>query len=83
MVKCALPEIPAAEVGHRFRFSVGALLHVFSGNFDLDSIPGHPVELVDDEALTRQLVAYLAAGMWAPACEDQRASEAPLRVASR
>ena len=79
----ALPEVPAAEVGHRFRFSVGALLHVFSGNFDLDSIPGHPVRLEDDEDLARQLVRYLAAGLRAASAEDSKQSLPELAANTR
>jgi hypothetical protein len=79
----ALPEIPAQEVTNRFRFSMGALLHVFSGNFDLDSIPDHPAQVSGDEALTSQLVAYLAAGLRAPATNAEEANAPELRMASR
>ncbi len=79
----ALPDVPAAEVGHRFRFTVGALLYVFSGNFDLDSIPGHPVQLADDETLTRQLISYLAAGLRARPAEGSGEVAAEQMVAAR
>jgi len=77
----ALPEIPADEVANRFRFSVGALLHVVSSNFELDSIPGHPVRVDDEDCLARQLTAFLAAGLRAPACA--KAEEQELRAVAR
>jgi AcrR family transcriptional regulator len=79
----ALPEIPPEEVTHRFRFSVGSLLHVFSANFDLDSIPGHPVQIEDEISLTRQLLSFLAAGLRAPALTERSPATAKLRVAAR
>lgn len=79
----ALPHIPAAEVAHRFRFSVGALLHVFSANFDLDSIPGHPVAISQEDELVEQLVGFLAAGMRAPSAVPTAQAAPQLEVVNR
>lgn len=79
----ATPEVPAEEVTHRFRLSLGCLLHFFSANFDLDSIPGHPVQARDEVSLTRQLIAYLAAGISAPALSDADHETAEPRGAAR
>jgi AcrR family transcriptional regulator len=62
----ALPEQPEEVVEDRFRFVIGALSHVFSGTFDLDVIPGHPVRDTSDEERIQHLIVFLAAGLRAP-----------------
>lgn len=62
----ALPELPASVTADRFRFLLGTFNHVFSGKFDLDVIPGHPVRRASDEARVQHLIVFLAAGLSAP-----------------
>ena len=61
----ALPDLQRELVAERFRFCLAALTSVFSENFQLDTIPGHPPHDRDDE-LARRLIAFLAAGLSAP-----------------
>ena len=82
-LQAALPDIPPEEVAHRFRFSLGTLLHVFSANFDLDSIPGHPVQIRDELTLSRELIAYLAAGMRAQSVRAAAADAGELHLVAR
>jgi AcrR family transcriptional regulator len=62
----ALPELRKEVVDDRFRFVIGTLSHVFSGTFDLDVIPGHPVCDSSDEERIQHLLVFLAAGLRAP-----------------
>ncbi len=62
-----LPDLPAELVAERYRFCVGCLTFVFSGNFDLDVVPGLPTRLLDDEARIQHVIAFLAGGLRAPA----------------
>jgi AcrR family transcriptional regulator len=62
----ALPTLPGDEVADRFRLALGAMLHVFAGNFELDEVPGYPGRALD-EAILEQLVSFAAAGLRAPA----------------
>jgi AcrR family transcriptional regulator len=63
----ALPHLPGQLVTDRFRFAMGTLSYLFSGNFDLDIIPGHPTHPVADTARVAQVIGFLAAGLQAPA----------------
>ncbi|MCG8590405.1 MAG: TetR family transcriptional regulator [Proteobacteria bacterium] len=65
-----LPALPRHLVADRFRFGLGAILYVFSGNYELDIITGHPVVRRDATALLDQLVDFLAAGLAAPAPDE-------------
>jgi AcrR family transcriptional regulator len=62
----ALPELPARLVADRFRFSLGTLSHLFSGNFDLDIIPGHPAQPEGDVSRAASAIEFLTAGLQAP-----------------
>ena len=62
----------------RFRFVIGTLSHVFSGTFDLDVIPGHPVCDTSDEERIQHLIVFLAAGLRAP--DPPWAPSAPARL---
>jgi AcrR family transcriptional regulator len=62
----ALGELRKEVVDDRFRFVIGTLSHVFSGTFDLDVIPGHPVCDTSDEERIQHLIVFLAAGLRAP-----------------
>jgi AcrR family transcriptional regulator len=63
----SLPGLRKEVVEDRFRFVIGTLSHVFSGTFDLDVIPGHPVCDTSDEERIQHLIVFLAAGLRAPA----------------
>jgi AcrR family transcriptional regulator len=65
-LKRALGELRKEVVDDRFRFVIGTLSHVFSGTFDLDVIPGHPVCDSSDEKRIQHLIVFLAAGLRAP-----------------
>jgi AcrR family transcriptional regulator len=67
----ALPGQRREAVGDRFRFVIGALSHVFSGTFDLDVIPGHPVCDASDEERVQHLIVFLAAGLRAPSPSER------------
>jgi len=67
----ALPEQRKEVVEDRFRFVIGALSHVFSGTFDLDVIPGHPVCDASDEERVQHLIVFLAAGLRAPSPSER------------
>ena len=62
----ALPQLPAQLIAERFRFSLGTLSHLFSGNFDLDIIPGHPTQPAGDALRAASAIEFLAAGLKAP-----------------
>ncbi len=62
----ALPELDKQLVADRFRLALGTLSCAFSGNFDLDTIPGHPPVAVRLELKVQRLVEFLAAGLRAP-----------------
>jgi len=60
----ALPDLAREELGLRFHFVIGAMIHVISGHAD-DLSEGDAREPADD-AVLRQVVAFAAAGMRAP-----------------
>jgi len=67
------PERTRAELGLRFQFSVGSMVHVMSGNLqDAPHLEEPEVqreaagELLSDASVLRELVAFLAAGLRAP-----------------
>jgi len=66
-LQAALPAIPKETVAERHRFCAGCLSFVFSGNFDLDVVPGHPTLRLDDETKIQHVIAFLAGGLRAPA----------------
>ena len=66
-----LPDLRKEVVDDRFRFVIGTLSHVFSGTFDLDVIPGHPVCETSEEERIQHLIVFLSAGLLAPdSCES-------------
>jgi AcrR family transcriptional regulator len=62
----ALPELPKEVVSDRFRLAMGSIFSLFSGNCDLDFIPGHPPQVLSVEAKLGQAIAFVTAGMRAP-----------------
>ena len=67
----ALPELSKELVADRFRLALGALSFAFSGNFDLDTIPGHPPSATQLEAKVARAIDFLAAGLRAPSPPSQ------------
>jgi AcrR family transcriptional regulator len=67
----ALPELREEMVEDRFRCVIGTLSHAFSGTFDLDVIPGHPVRDTSDEEKIQHLIVFLAAGLRAPSPSER------------
>jgi AcrR family transcriptional regulator len=70
----ALPHLPPHQVADRFRFAVGILTQLFSGNLDLDVIPGHPPCTASEEARTWHALAFIVAGFRAPAAPEESSS---------
>jgi len=70
----ALPHLPPRQVAERFRFAVGILTQLFSGNLDLDVIPGHPPCTASDEERTGHALAFIVAGFRAPAAPEESPS---------
>ncbi len=66
-LQAALPQLPEHLVADRFRFAMGTLSYLFSGNFDLDIIPGHPANSGADALRVRRVVDFLVAGLEAEA----------------
>lgn len=62
----ALPDHSKESVAERLRFTAGLMSHLFSGNFDLDVIPGHPPRPQDPIQRARHALCFLSAGMHAP-----------------
>jgi len=63
----ALPQLPEELVADRFRFTLGTLSYLFSGNFDLDIIPGHPAQSGTDALRVARVIDFLVAGLEAEA----------------
>ena len=62
----SLPHLSEETMAERFRFALGTLSFIFSGNFDLDIIDSHPCRLTDLEKRLRHAIAFLAAALRAP-----------------
>lgn len=62
----ALPELPKELIAERFRLAMGSTFMLFSGNSDLDFIPGHMPQAVSIEAKLESVIAFIAGGMIAP-----------------
>lgn len=58
-----LPQLDKQLVADRFRLALGTLSCAFSGNFDLDTIPGHSPQDTPLEVKIQRLVEFLAAGL--------------------
>lgn len=62
----ALPELSPETIAERLRFTAGLISHLFSGNFDLDVIPGHPPRSQDPLEQIGHALLFISAGMRAP-----------------
>ena len=61
-----LPEVSKEQVADRFRCAVGTLSFVFSANYDLNTIPGHPQLPRRMEEKADLAISFIAAGLRAP-----------------
>jgi AcrR family transcriptional regulator len=62
----ALPEHTAETIAERLRFTAALIAHLFSGNFHLDVIPGHPPSSRNPLEQIEHALYFLAAGLRAP-----------------
>ena len=62
-------------VADRFRYASGLFSFLFSGNFDLDTLPNHPPQPRSLEQKLAEAIGFIAAGMRASdPMEAQRAT---------
>jgi len=71
----ALPDRSRAELGLRFQFAVGSMVHVMSGNLEdaphLKEVAPGDADLLSDASVLRHMVAFLAAGLRAPVGDER------------
>ncbi len=70
----ALPHLAPEEVLERFKFVVGVMVHVISGHFDVEIAPGGTTPRSSEERL-QAIIAFLAAGLRAPAFPTTRVAK--------
>lgn len=77
----ALPDLQKEIVAERFRLAMGSIFTLFSGNFELDFIPGHSPHCVSIEEKLESVIAFVTGGISAPAsarrATGQRVEENP------
>ena len=76
-LRSALPEHSAETLAERLRLVAGAMSHLFSGNFDLDVIPGYPPGPADVATRVTDALAFLAVGMRSPDPRRAAKKESP------
>jgi AcrR family transcriptional regulator len=59
----ALPHLRKDLVADRFRYAAGLFSFLFSGNFDLDTLPGHPPQPRSLEQKLSEAIGFIAAGI--------------------
>ncbi len=59
----ALPELPLAELLWRAHFAAGAVSHTLAGAEHLEAMSAGLCKITDIEAITKRLVAFIAAGL--------------------
>jgi AcrR family transcriptional regulator len=67
----ALPHLQEQELLWRLHFTVGALAHSLAGGERLRELSGGACDPADARGMLGRLVAYVAAGLRAPAGDDQ------------
>lgn len=70
--KRALPHLPPADLYWRIHFMIGAMAHTMAGTHILGLFAGDRCDPSDVEGTIRRLVAFLAAGLRAPARAARR-----------
>ena len=68
----ALPDLPEVELIWRLHFAIGALAHTMQSTIRLQWLARGKAMTSDREATLRRLVGFCAAGMRAPAAEEDR-----------
>ncbi len=62
-LQSALPHLRKELVADRFRYAAGLFSFLFSGNFDLDTLPNHPPQPRSLDQKLSNAIGFLAAGM--------------------
>jgi AcrR family transcriptional regulator len=65
-LQAALPHLSKETVAERFRFALGTVGFIFSGNFELDIIRDHSVPVIDLEARLDHALYFLSEALRAP-----------------
>jgi AcrR family transcriptional regulator len=68
-LQAALPHLPPEQVALRFRFAGALLTQLFSGNLELDVIPGHPPPAGRVAQRADHAIAFILAGLRSPALD--------------
>lgn len=68
----ALPRVPVGDLFWRMHFIMGALVHTWSCHKDIERISGGVCSMKDEDAITRKLIEFGAAGLRAPALAKRR-----------
>jgi AcrR family transcriptional regulator len=63
----ALPDLPKELIAERFRLAMGSIFMLFSGNSELDFIPGYSPQVVSIEEKLESVIAFVTGGLGAPA----------------
>jgi len=76
-ISAALPELSPADVGWRFHFLVGLMCNVMIDRERIARMTGGLCDSTDPEATLRELVAFAAAGLGAPAATASETETRP------
>jgi AcrR family transcriptional regulator len=68
----ALPRVPVEDLFWRMHFIMGALVHTWTCHRDIARISGGLCSMKDEDAVTRKLIEFGAAGLRAPARAKKR-----------
>lgn len=68
----ALPGIPVGDLFWRMHFIMGALVHTWTCHRDIERISEGRCSMKDEEAVTRKLIEFGAAGLRAPSRSRKR-----------
>jgi hypothetical protein len=71
-LQSALPKLSTAQLAWRFQFAVGAMGYLMADPQNLKTISHGLCDPGDTETAIRELVAFLAAGLRAPAARAER-----------
>jgi AcrR family transcriptional regulator len=71
-LSAALPGVPSSELLWRMHFVMGALVHTWTCHRDLERISGGRCSMKDEDAVTRKLIDFGAAGLRSPAAGKAR-----------
>jgi AcrR family transcriptional regulator len=63
----SLPDLPKELIAERFRLAMGSIFTLFSGNSELDFVPGHSPQVVSIEEKLESVITFVTGGISAPA----------------